>query len=45
LGRNLLDDEISFEFDYPIFGGNDESTTVAGLNRPLTIAVQGRYHF
>ena len=45
LGRNLLDEEISFEFDYPIFGGNDESTTVAGLNRPLTIAVQGRYHF
>ena len=45
LGRNLLDEEVSFEFDYPIFGGNDESTTVASLNRPRTIALQGRYNF
>lgn len=45
LGRNLLDEEVSFEFDYPIFGGNDETTTVAGLNRPRTLALQGRYRF
>jgi iron complex outermembrane receptor protein len=45
LGRNLLDEEVSFEFDYPIFGGDDETTTVAGLNRPRTIALQGRYNF
>ncbi|MEP5764172.1 MAG: TonB-dependent receptor [Halieaceae bacterium] len=45
VGRNLLDEEVSFEFDYPIFGGDDETTTVAGLNRPRTIALQGRYNF
>ena len=45
LGRNLLNEEVSFEFDYPIFGGNDGSTTVASLNRPRTIALQGRYNF
>lgn len=45
LGRNLLDEKVSFAFDYPIFGGTDETTTVAGLNRPLTIALQGRYRF
>ena len=45
VGRNLLDEEVSFRFDYPIFGGNDETTTVGGLNRPRTIAVQGRYSF
>jgi iron complex outermembrane receptor protein len=45
VGRNLLNEEVSFQFDYPIFGGNDETTTVGSLNRPRTIAVQGRYSF
>ena len=45
VGRNLLDEEVSYQFDYPIFGGDDETTTVGGLNRPLTLAVQYRYSF
>jgi iron complex outermembrane receptor protein len=45
VGRNLLDEEVSYQFDYPIFGGDDETTTVGGLNRPLTLAVQVRYSF
>ncbi|MEH6583645.1 MAG: TonB-dependent receptor [Halioglobus sp.] len=45
VGRNLLDEEVSFGFDFPVFGGDDEMTTIAGLSRPLTIALQGRYNF
>jgi iron complex outermembrane receptor protein len=45
VARNLLDEKIPYQFDYPIFGGNNETTTVAGLNRPRTLAIQGRYHF
>ena len=48
LGRNLLDQKTSFGFDYPFFGGNilpEGTTTIGSLNRPRTIALQGRYHF
>jgi iron complex outermembrane receptor protein len=48
LGRNLLDDESSFGFDYPFFGGNilpEGTTTIGSLNRPRTIALQARYNF
>ncbi len=48
VGRNLLDDESSFGFDLPYFGGTavpEETTTIGSLNRPRTLALQGRYHF
>ena len=45
VGRNLLDEEVNYRFDYPIFGGNNETTTVGGLNRPRTISAQARYNF
>ncbi len=48
LGRNLLDQKTSFGFDYPFFGGSilpEGTTTIGSLNRPRTIALQGRYHF
>jgi iron complex outermembrane receptor protein len=48
VGRNLLDEETSFGFDYPFFGGAllpEGTTTIGSLNRPRTIALQGRYNF
>lgn len=48
VGRNLLDEESSFGFDYPFFGGQvlpAGSTTIGSLNRPRTLALQGRYNF
>jgi iron complex outermembrane receptor protein len=48
VGRNLLDDETSFGFDYPFYGDNflpQGTTTIGSLNRPRTIALQGRYNF
>lgn len=48
MGRNLLDKESSFGFDYPAFGGQAipvGEATVGSLNRPRTIALQGRYVF
>ncbi|MFT4518693.1 MAG: iron complex outermembrane receptor protein [Halioglobus sp.] len=48
MGRNLLDQESSFGFDYPAFGGQTVpigTATVGSLNRPRTIALQGRYKF
>jgi iron complex outermembrane receptor protein len=46
VGRNLLDEETSFGFDYPFFGGiilPVESTTIGSLNRPRTLALQVRF--
>jgi iron complex outermembrane receptor protein len=48
LGRNLLDDESSFGFDYPFFGDGileRGTTTIGSLNRPRTIALQAQYSF
>jgi iron complex outermembrane receptor protein len=48
LGRNLLDEASSFGFDLPFFGGAvvpEGTTTIGSLNRPRTVALQGRYHF
>jgi iron complex outermembrane recepter protein len=48
LGKNLLDEESSFGFDFPFFGGlavPEGSTTIGSLNRPRTLALQGRYNF
>lgn len=52
LGRNLLDQASSFGFDFPFWGGGDfpegvplGSTTIGSLNRPRTIALQGRLNF
>lgn len=48
VGRNLLDEQSSFGFDYPFFGGQvlpAGSTTIGSLSRPRTIALQGRYDF
>lgn len=48
VGRNLLDEESSFGFDFPFFGGQTVpagTTTIGSLNRPRTVAVQGRYYF
>lgn len=48
VGRNLLDEQSSFGFDFPFFGGQvlpAGSTTIGSLNRPRTIALQGRYRF
>ncbi len=48
LGRNLLDEESSFGFDLPFFGGSvvpAGTTTIGSLNRPRTLALQARYQF
>jgi len=48
VGRNLLDEESSFGFDFPFFGGQvvpAGTTTIGSLNRPRTVAVQGRFNF
>ena len=49
MGRNLLDEESSFGFDFPFFGGRGEipvgAATMGSLNRPLTVALQMRYDF
>lgn len=46
LGRNLLNSEASFQFDYPFFGQFVPGTTEVGsINRPRTIALQLRYNF
>lgn len=49
LGRNLLDEESSFGFDFPFFGGSADvpvgAATIGSLNRPLTVALQLRYDF
>jgi iron complex outermembrane receptor protein len=49
MGRNLLDEETSFGFDFPFFGGMGDipvgAATIGSLNRPLTIALQARYGF
>jgi iron complex outermembrane recepter protein len=48
VGRNLLDDETSFGFDYPFFGGTAlaaGTTTLGSLNRPRTLALQLRLSF
>ncbi len=49
MGRNLLDEESSFGFDFPFFGGQGDipvgAATIGSLNRPRTIALQARYAF
>ncbi len=48
LGKNLLDEQSSFGFDFPYFGGTllpAGSTTIGSLSRPRTLALQGRYNF
>jgi iron complex outermembrane receptor protein len=49
MGRNLLDEETSFGFDFPFFGGMGDipvgAATIGSLNRPRTIALQARYNF
>jgi iron complex outermembrane recepter protein len=49
VGRNLLDQSSSFGFDFPGFGDTPDypagTTTVGSQNRPLTVAIQGRYNF
>lgn len=48
LGKNLLDEESSFGFDFPFFGGQllpAGSTTIGSLNRPRTLALQARFNF
>lgn len=49
VGRNLLDEESSFGFDFPFFGGRGDipvgAATIGSLNRPLTVALQARYNF
>ncbi|MEH6570153.1 MAG: TonB-dependent receptor [Halioglobus sp.] len=48
MGRNLLDEESSFGFDYPFFGGNvvpEGTTTIGSFSRPRTLALQARYNF
>jgi iron complex outermembrane receptor protein len=49
MGRNLLNEESSFGFDFPFFGGRGDIpagvATMGSLNRPLTVALQGRYTF
>ena len=49
MGRNLLDEESSFGFDFPFFGGREDipvgAATIGSLNRPRTIALQARYNF
>jgi len=48
LGRNLLDQQTSFTFDFPGFGGVTVpvgAATIGSLNRPRTIALQARYNF
>jgi iron complex outermembrane receptor protein len=49
MGRNLLDEESSFGFDFPFFGGQGDipvgAATIGSLNRPRTIALQARYGF
>ena len=48
VGRNLLDEESSFGFDFPFFGGQvvpAGSTTIGSLSRPRTLALQGRFNF
>lgn len=49
MGRNLLNEESSFGFDFPFFGGQGDipvgAATIGSLNRPLTVALQLRYDF
>lgn len=46
VGRNLTDEEVSFQFDYPFLGALAPGTTeVGGINRPRTIALQLIYNF
>jgi iron complex outermembrane recepter protein len=49
IGRNMLDEESSFGFDFPFFGGRGDipvgAATMGSLNRPLTVALQLRYDF
>ena len=48
LGKNLLDEKSSFGFDFPFFGGQvlpAGTSTIGSLNRPRTLALQGRYNF
>lgn len=48
VGRNLLDEETSFGFDFPFFGGliiPEGEATLGSLNRPRTVALQARYNF
>ena len=48
VGRNLLDQNSSFGFDFPFFGGlviPAGAATIGSLMRPRTIALQARYNF
>jgi len=48
MGRNLLDQNSSFGFDFPFFGGlviPAGAATMGSLMRPRTIALQARYNF
>lgn len=49
LGRNLLDEQSSFGFDFPFFGGQGDipagAATIGSYSRPLTVALQARYDF
>lgn len=49
VGRNLLDEESSFGFDFPFFGGQGDipvgAATIGSLNRPRTLALQARFNF
>ncbi|MEH6587463.1 MAG: TonB-dependent receptor [Halioglobus sp.] len=49
VGRNLLDEESSFGFDFPFFGGQGDlpvgAATIGSLSRPRTLALQARYNF
>lgn len=48
LGRNLLDQQTSFGFDFPGFGGREVpfgAATIGSINRPRTLALQARYNF
>ncbi|NND67616.1 MAG: TonB-dependent receptor, partial [Halioglobus sp.] len=47
LGRNLLDQQTSFGFDFPAFGGREVpfgAATIGSMNRPRTLALQARYN-
>lgn len=40
----LLDEKVSFAFDYSIFGGTYETTTVTGINRFFGNSLQVATH-
>jgi len=49
MGRNLLDENSSFGFDFPFFGGQGAlpagAATLGSLSRPRTLALQASYNF